>query len=303
MKKYYFFILPLFFLCTAAQGQSFYNINFDDNTYLDRFYFDTLQNSNCKWQIGKPSKTVFNAAYSPPRALLTDTLNPMPANDTSVFYLKHVRDNNMPFHVFRLQFWYRMDGDSSDFGTIEISPDTGNTWINVLTQDTTFQMIWTSLKPTLKGSTNAWQFFGLNMSDWASTFDTIMWPFPIFMTADTILFRFTYITDSSSVPYDGWIIDDFQFEDDGSGVEEFSKNNFLYTYPNPCTQRFTLQIKEAFFTQGKLLLKNILGETCLQQSIKGTPHTIETENLPAGIYILEVHTEKGMLGRQKIVKQ
>ncbi|MBV6460775.1 MAG: hypothetical protein HJHJAOHD_00890 [Flavobacteriales bacterium] len=284
----------------AAQGQWNYHINFDDNTWLDRFYFDTLQNPNCKWQIGKPSKPVFSSAYSQPNALLTDTVNPLPANDTSVFYLKHERDNiNLSFHVFRLKFWYRMDGDSSDFGTIEISPDTGNTWINVLTQDTTFEMDWTSLKPSLKGSTNAWQFFSLDMTDWASGFGT----FPIAMTADTILFRFTYITDSSSTPHDGWMIDDFNLEDWASGIEEFSKSNILHIFPNPCTQIFTLQIKEAFFTQGKLILKNILGETCLQQSIKGTQHTIETENLPAGIYILEVHTEKDMLGRQKIMKQ
>lgn len=298
MKKYYFFILPLFFLCTAAQGQWEYNINFDDNTWLDRFYFDTLQNPNCKWQIGKPSKAVFNAAYSPPRALLTDTINPLPANDTSVFYFYHLLSPGNFKDVFLFSFQYMMHGDSSDFGTIEISPDTGNTWINVLTQDTTFQMNWISQKPTLKGSANAWQFFGLDMTTWASGWGT----FPIAMTADTILFRFTYITDSSSVPYDGWIIDDFQLEDWASGVKEFSKNNFLHTYPNPCTQSFTLQIKEAFFTQGTLMLKNILGETCLQQSIKGTQHTIETENLPAGMYILEVHTEKVMLGRQKIVK-
>lgn len=65
-----------------------------------------------------------------------------------------------------------MDGDSTDFGTIEISPDTGHTWLNVLTQDTTFLMTWQTPKPTLTGSTTGWQSFNLGIENWASGWGT-----------------------------------------------------------------------------------------------------------------------------------
>lgn len=302
MKKYYFFILPLFFLCTAANGQGFYSINFDDNTYLDRFYFDTLQNPNCKWQIGKPSKTVFNTALTQPRALLTDALNPLPANDTSVFYFYH--KNQHVNYFFYLSFAYQMHGDSTYYGLIEMSPDKGQNWVNLLTDDTLYDIDvfeWGYLpKPTLKGSTSGWTAMTIDMFNW-NTDNSNKYPLSL-QNADTVIYRFTYISGNSFGLYDGWMIDDLEHGDHSMSIIEFSKNNFLHIYPNPYANKFTLQVKDTRFTQGTLMLKNILGETCLQTHIQGTQHTIETENLPAGIYILEVHTEKGMLGRQKIMK-
>jgi len=55
---------------------------------------------------------------------------------------------------------------------IEVSPDTGHTWVNVLTQDTTYSMSYgVNSKPALRGSTNGWQIFRLDMENWASNWN------------------------------------------------------------------------------------------------------------------------------------
>ena len=48
---------------------------------------DSLNASNI-WQIGEPSKTLFSSARSNPNALVTDTLNNYPVNDSSSFIVR-----------------------------------------------------------------------------------------------------------------------------------------------------------------------------------------------------------------------
>ena len=236
MKKFLLSI-SLTLIAATSFGQADWRTNFDppyfQQHFSNRFYVDTVTNPNCKWQVGHPTKTVFVSAYSNPDALVTDTLNTLSPNDTSSIYIKHFR-HWQPFHVFRLHFWFQMNGDSTDRGIMEVSPDSGQTWINILTEDTTYHFFWSSPKPTLTGSTSGWQSFDLDMIEWGSAYPG--WggtPFPIYITSDTVLFRFTYITDSNSVPRDGWMIDDLYLEDWAEGIAEIQNNNLISIYPNP----------------------------------------------------------------------
>ena len=290
-------------LCAASSFAQFdWELNFDPFTsYSDRILIDTISNPNCIWQIGKPNKAVFSSAHSIPNAIVTDTLNTVPANDTSVFYLKHVRDNGpLPYHLFKLRFWYQMQGDSTDFGTIEISPDTGQTWINVLTQDTAFQMNWLSLKPTLNGSTNGWQLFDLNMETWASA-NNIGFPnFPIYLTADTILFRFTYITDSSAAPYDGWMIDDFALADVWEGIEEINNDDLISVFPNPASNELFIQQKIKTNKQS-IQVFDYAGRIVMEK-VDFSNQSIDTKQLQNGVYFLKYTTTKNYTVKKFIVQ-
>lgn len=278
--------ISLTFVAATSFGQFGWGIDFDTPWYLDRIVRDTISNPNCIWQVGHPSKTVFTSAHSVPNVIVTDTLNPVPANDTSIFYLKHVRDQFQPFHIFVLHFWYQMDGDSTDFGTIEISPDTGHTWINVLTQDTTFQMNWQTPKPTLTGSTSGWTSFNLGMENWASGWGT----FPIAMTADTILFRFTYITDSSSTPHDGWMIDDFNLEDWAEGIVEIQNDNLISISPNPTSDELRVHRTKAS-DNSKIQILNYTGQVLYDNS-NFIGENIDTRQLSNGVYLLKYSDTK-----------
>ncbi len=52
--------------------------------YPLKIQIDTSQQGNI-WQIGRPQKILFNLAFSIPNAIVTDTLNTYPINDTSSF--------------------------------------------------------------------------------------------------------------------------------------------------------------------------------------------------------------------------
>lgn len=281
MKKLLFSII-ISMLALSSFGQDWWELNFDNSWYNDRIVRDTTTNPNCLWRVGQPSKTTFTSAYSPPNAIVTDLLNPVPANDTSVFYLKHVRDNLFPpYHVFVLQFWYQMQGDTTDFGIIEISPDAGLNWINVLTEDEVYQMAWYSSKPSLNGSTNGWQHFNLDMTTWASGWGI----FPIPMTADTILFRFTYITDSDSAPNDGWMIDNFVLEDWWEGIEEVQYDNLISVSPNPASDELIIQTSK-FPSKQSVQIIDYAGKV-LYNFHDFVGNTIDIRHLPNGLYLLK----------------
>jgi hypothetical protein len=285
MKKV-ILLISLTIISVTSFGQWNWGINFENSWYIDRIVRDTFSNPNCNWQVGHPSKTAFTSANSVPNAIVTDTLNPVPANDTSIFYLKHVRTPSAPFHVFGLHFWYMLDGDSTDFGKIEISPDSGNNWINVLTQDTTYQINWNSTKPKLSGSTAGWQLFNMGMMQWASATSG----FPVLMTADTILFRFTYITDSNSSPHDGWMIDDFTLEDWYEGIEEIQNDNLISVSPNPTS--IELRIHRTKVTENeKVQILNFTGQILYNNS-NFIGESIDTQQLPNGIYLLKYSDSK-----------
>lgn len=295
MKKILFSTL-LSIITATSFGQVSWGIDFETPYYLDRIVRDTISNINCSWQVGQPSKTVFTSAHSGSNAILTDTLNSVPANDTSIFYLKHVRDQFAPFHIFVLNFWYRMNGDSTDFGTIEISPDTGHTWINVLTQDTIFSLLWQSPKPTLNGSTNGWQLFSLDMESWASNGGI----FPIAMTADTILFRFTYITDSTSAPHDGWMLDDFYLEDWYSGISEIQNDNLISISPNPTSDELRIH-RTKVSANSRIQILSYTGQVLYDNS-NLIGETIDTQQLTNGIYLLKYSDAKSYAIKRFIVQ-
>ncbi len=280
MKQILFSILLV--LITATTFSQFqWGINFDNSFYPERISLDTTSNPNCIWQVGHPAKTVFTSAYSEPNAIMTDTINPVPLSDTSTFYLIHERDNWQPFHVFILDFWYQLDGDSTDFGLIEISPDEGLNWINMLTQDTIYEFYWHSAKPTLTGSTEGWQQFRVDMTQWASGWGT----FPIEITADTIIFRFTYVTDTMATNNDGWILDDFQLEDWWEGIIETQNNNLISIYPIPTKDRLYIKTNQISIYQ-RIQILDYQGQVLYNKKTI-TENYIDISHLKNGLYFLK----------------
>jgi hypothetical protein len=296
MKK-----LLLFFLLLStipSFGQWYWNVDFDSSWNLNKVYRDTISNPNCKWQIGQPSKTVFTSARSVPNAIVTDLSHPVPANDTSTFFLIHHRDTTALFHeAFTLDFMYQMDGDSTDYGIIEVSPDEGKTWVNMLTQDSIYQLDWNnSSKPTLKGSTNGWKSFHVNMWKWASSWGTYL----AAMTADTILFKFTYITDNNATPRDGWMIDDILVEDMWEGISEIQKDDLISIYPNPTSDNLQIQRTNDSNKQSIQILNNEGKVVYDNPNFTGT--SVDTKQLANGIYFLK-YSDKDNFSVKKFVVQ
>lgn len=274
--------MMLTFISANLFGQWEYSLfNFDDalqGTEFSSLSIDTVSNPNCSWQIGIPAKTVFASAHSVPKAMITDTLNPVPANDTSTFYVSQriiipvLKKTEVPF--FRLLFWFQTDGDSTDFGKVEVSCDHGQTWADLLADQE--GCTWLEPKPTLYGSTNGWQKFNLDMSlypelPWGTTGD------------DRVLFKFTYITDSNPSPRDGWMIDDIWIDADfGDGIAEVENPQLITVYPNPAQDRLYIKTEQVKNTQAVQIL-NYQGQVLYDnKDFRG--EFVDTQHLPNGLY-------------------
>ena len=230
-----FYILLLSVCCSfSASAQFFWEENFEApfDAYRSRFLIDTNYHHN-QWQIGKPSKTVFDSALSLPNAIVTDTLHPYAPSDTSVFIVYHKL--NSYYYNFLMNFSFKLDIDSGAIAKVEVSGDSGVNWINVMTEDTTYQFHWGATKPRLDTSSHTWQTFQLGLNPWLNSSPGGPYTFPHYRTSDSLLFRFTFISDSDTTTKDGWMMDNFYlqniiFEGHVSSVKD---DNMVNVYPVP----------------------------------------------------------------------
>jgi hypothetical protein len=230
-------LLLLLLSSFGLQAQYFWGENFEAPFDANRSHFiiDTVNYHHNIWQIGRPHKVVFDSTtpYSPPNVIVTDTVNHYPPNDTSVFIVKHFY---MFSATFTFSFKYMLDIDTGTIIKVEISGDSGAHWINPITQDTTYQFYWGfGGKPRLDTSLHTWQNFQLGLDPWLDASPGGPYIFPHYRTSDTILFRFTFISNSDTVHKDGWMMDNFILQNaimEGS-VREVLDNNMVTVYPIP----------------------------------------------------------------------
>lgn len=198
-----------------AQDQLYYGdtIRFEnDNAFIS---LDTIQNNI--WQIGEPQKNIFNAAYSPSRAILTDTIQSYSNNNHSYFQVM-VTQQNLPFPIFPLsiflEFKHKINSDSlKDGGYITVSYNKGATWENVINSNPPFFGFYmnTNIYSQNDSLINGQVGFSGTDTTWKTT--NIGWPLMGVKSSaqyDTILFRFNFISDSIQTNKDGWMIDDIR---------------------------------------------------------------------------------------------
>src|SRR5690348_13086767 len=112
--------LSLIALFTSLQaqtpGDSLYMF-FDDAS--DDLQLDSVYPAGC-WQVGTPAKPVFTSAYSPGRALVTDTVAPYP--DSTTCYAEFTLVATEPQYSGRSIFFQQWrDMDTSTTASIEVS--------------------------------------------------------------------------------------------------------------------------------------------------------------------------------------
>jgi len=279
MKQLFFafFLLASFRLAAQPGTTATFTWNFDSFPVpvgLAKIYRDTVENPDCIWQIGAPQKPVLDSARSPVNVIITDTVNSYPPNDTSSFIIMQIVDYgwytpapiDVPPH---LAGFYYVDSDTlTDYGTIEISADSGQTWINVLT-DTQYNFFpqcgnCNFKKPVLTGSSGAWKLFIISFRDFAMNN-------PI-DPGDTVYLRFRFISDSTQTNRDGLMYDDFYMRDVWLGIPDPGKVQALTLWPNPATDLVNLETEPgdlvAVYRDGKRIVTGIAKESTTSFSIR-----------------------------------
>jgi hypothetical protein len=284
-------LLTFFFIIINLNAQVGSIIYTDSNNFESpniHLQIDTSQNGNI-WQIGAPIKPIFNSAYSPTHAIVTDTLNNTPQNNLSSFTLKFFPNF---WGSGKLSFWHQFQTDSLNAGGyIDVSYNGGLNWENIVF-DTLWWIMTTPTNfygkhdtifgntPAFTGESNGWQFaeFG-----WIYTMLT-KWEIP----SDSILIRFNFKSNNIALPKEGWIIDNITYNGyDVIGITEtnnISKGE-LAAFPNPFNDFINIESKTAlnsvqiFSTEGKLVYNFDINK---KHSLK-----ISTNALEKGIYFLK----------------
>ena len=299
MKKFYILTSVILFAFQTNAQWEWVNINFDDSSYLNYIFIDTANYPDNIWQVGSPDKTVFNEAYSLPNAIVTDTVQTYPANNTSVFYIRYITPETIPgWWIYSgLHFFYKVDTDEdSDYGKIEFSPDNGELWIDYLNDTIYNNCYFSNNPPYFTGSSDDWEYFEIYNDPWCFGINE----------GDTVWYRFTFFSDENQTGKDGFIIDDISLWDMTETIGEFKNNNqTLIATPNPVyNESVTFSLSSAIqFDNLELKCFDIYGTEVSSKKINKsrTESNIDVSNWPAGIYLAVVYTGDIVSGQCKFI--
>lgn len=259
------------------------NFNLNDRDTGHYFFIDTTQLNNI-WKIGTPTKTLFNSAHSSPLALVTDTMNTYPNNNTSSFTFTIYTDD-----ATSINFWHQINTDSlSDGGVVEFSTDGGTTWNNILNSPCTLTNFYSN-SSTIASSSNKPGFTGT--SGWIQS--TIQ-GYNLYF----VKFKFTFTSDNTNTSKDGWMIDDFFVNCLGTGINEIGNNSPFHIFPNPTADFISI------LSDNSTKLKTVSVKNSLGQTILITDKTfIDLSKLETGIYFCELTDTKETITTGKFIKQ
>lgn len=269
--------------CGFLQAQwlcSEYTLTLEDTICIN-LRIDTSKQTN-SWQIGSPQKNIFTSAHSPHRVIVTDTLNSYSANDTSSFIIMNIAGPGFTYpFIVGLAGYYQVDTDSlNDYGLLEFSPNNGVTWIDLL-NDTVYSAYYDwglSDKPVFTGKTSGWTRFHVRLGSLGPVFNI--------QDGDTVLYRFTFISDSIPDGLDGLMFDDFDYVDFVMGIEylDFEEINSK-AFPNPAFQNLTIEFSNSNHSDFTLVILDNLGRVVYRQDeIRTGKHELFVRGFQSGLY-------------------
>ncbi len=299
MRKY-IILISLVLVAVTSYGQWLgdedYLLNFDDTSTLHHLKIDTLTNISNLWQVGTPQKSIFTNSYSIPNVIVTDTVNPYPTNDTSSFIIENVVTGYgwILNHTASIEGYYFVNSDTlSDYGMIEFSPNNGISWYDIVNDTTITNQIFVPQGwLTLSGNSNGWLFFQVNLAQLGMFFNIQM--------NDTVLFRFTFISDSIQTNKDGLMFDDLHFLDYFEGISEIQNNNLISISPNPTKDE--LRIHSSIVSNNKSIqILNSIGQVITNYS-NFDEETIDIRNFKNGIYLLKYSDGQNLSTKRFVVQ-
>lgn len=274
-----------------------------------------LQSTGNLWQIGKPQKTFFNGAHSGSKVIVTDTSHYYPAGDTSSFdYVIHTPITQSCQTC--LQFWHKYEMDSTgDQGLINVSYDGGNSWIPL--KDTTLNtpyysiFTWNGDYHAANSTTTQHNAVKGKSDGWIQSRFCWQWWIPIgaktdsiIVNPDSMMVRFTFISDGTTKQKEGWMIDDFKSYNNWggcSGIEEYSTSDFMRAWPIPFTDQTVLNTRREI-NDATLGLYNSLGQEIMKREhLNGKRTTLGRNGLPAGLYTLKLSESGKVMSLLKIM--
>ena len=286
--KNYTTVFLLLLVCTTKLNAQWTQTDFDRSYSWPRIiFFDDSSIANRDWQIGWPNKTIFVKDPFFKKVLCTDTLNTVNSGDSfSVIAVFKTFGVGRMDCGFQMGFDYKLDADSGDWAKVELSADSGKTWVDLMVNDTLYDIVWQNEKPVLNGLISELTPFRADLSKWAYGENFQKYPVKL-KSAYTVFYRFTFIAGSSTRPRDGWLIDNLEFVNCYSDINSISNTPSLFSlYPNPASESLSIHsTKDASIQQWQIY--NLYGEL-VSEGDGAMAQTIDVNALSNGLYIARI---------------
>ncbi len=320
MKAIIFLVLASLVLSSTAQDLNYTphdSIFFEYNTLP--VYLDTT--SGNIWQIGTPYKTSLNQAYSPPKAIITDTINPYPPGNTSTFTF--VIDSTLIYPwsgrlATYFSFIHKFETDTiNDYGMAEGSIDGGVTWCDLSEpwclegylggpswweDDSSLTTNKKYAHPQrISGRSDGWIFSRYHIDYAVSKMVDSEFP------PDSIMIRFTFKSSTTPSDHEGWLIDNIIIGVCDIYVSSPTLENpdrSIHISPNPLVSRSVIRVpgekklrtEITIFDETGRLIRKISG-------YQGDAITLSRSDFMPGIYFVEIQNgEEGPIFGKFLVK-
>ena len=144
----------------------------------------------------------------------------------------------------------------------------------------------------MTGNSNGWQHFSLDLRSLTSELGY----------SDTLLYKFTFISDSIETNKEGWMIDYFQLADWWEGIEELSNCDLVKIYPNPVENVSVIEWDNTKNESYSIEFYNMLGEKQkVVKNIKSNKFEIHKNNFSSGVYICKLINKKNEIKQGRFV--
>ena len=233
------------------------------------------------WEIGEPQKSEFLSGYLSNNAIVTDTSASYPVSNVSSFIIEKQAGAGMaiPYDVW-IEGYYYVDSDSlNDYGIIEVSIDTGNTWHNVVSVADELSVL-----PTLTGRSKGWKDFFIVLQDFFFNNEVEI--------NDLVQFRFSFISDSIFDGLDGLMFDNIGVEDIALGIQHGSMSSSILVYPNPANETIIIKQDQKHFKWTTIEIWDSNSRLRLSKyNIYSNTISLRLSDFEPGVYLVKVLNE------------
>lgn len=243
------------------------------------------------WQIGAPQKAVFDSAFSNPRALMTDTLRAYPPNVTSSCSFGLYAGTGSG--IAEINWKQKLDTDYGfDGGKVEVSFDEGDIWENVF-----YHPFFISFMGYQAHNIDTFSNGDIVFTGTDSVWRTLSLRFFLpngFSTGNSILLRFTFMSDSLDHVKAGWMIDNLEADVRlANSAELLQYERATKVFPNPTSDKLHVEIEGHQF-QGnieQIVLLNSHGQELSEWRNVPSKFSFSVREFDDGFYYVRVKTK------------
>ncbi len=150
---------------------------------------------------------------------------------------------------------------------------------------------WTT-KPTLTGNSNGWKDFHIDLQPLWHTYNIL--------AGDTVLYKFSFISDNIQSNKDGLMYDNLSFFEYMLSVPEIQNDNLISISPNPSSDKIILKATNKSSRSTIEIFDNLGCSVYLDENFAG--EDINIKEYPDGLYILKYSSSNSFVTKKILVR-